>query len=109
MPSIWVNAVIRILDKETISEKFRTLSLDVVGFGESDLKKFRRYIQGTHGMVLVTGPTEAGKHHDAVRRSRGDSKLGGQDHHHRGSGRVSASRHHSDSCQRKKDLRSHAD
>jgi type IV pilus assembly protein PilB len=62
MPSIHgEDAVIRILDKETISEKFRTLSLDVVGFAESDLRKFRRYIKEPYGMVLVTGPTGSGK------------------------------------------------
>jgi type IV pilus assembly protein PilB len=62
MPSIHgEDAVIRILDKETISEKFRTLSLDVVGFDEADLKKFRRYIKEPYGMVLVTGPTGSGK------------------------------------------------
>src|SRR5678816_760604 len=62
MPSIHgEDAVIRILDKETISEKFRTLSLDVVGFAESDLRKFRRYISEPYGMVLVTGPTGSGK------------------------------------------------
>src|SRR5512138_275513 len=45
MPSInGEDAVIRILDKESISEKFRTLNLDVVGFSENDIKKFRRYI-----------------------------------------------------------------
>jgi type IV pilus assembly protein PilB len=62
MPSIHgEDAVIRILDKETISEKFRTLSLEVVGFAEADLKKFRRYIKEPYGMVLVTGPTGSGK------------------------------------------------
>ena len=55
------DAVIRILDKESLSEKFRTLNLDVVGFAESDLKKFRRYISEPYGMVLVTGPTGSGK------------------------------------------------
>ncbi len=62
MPSIHgEDAVIRILDKESISEKFRTLNLDVVGFSDSDLKKFRRYINEPYGMVLVTGPTGSGK------------------------------------------------
>jgi type II secretory ATPase GspE/PulE/Tfp pilus assembly ATPase PilB-like protein len=62
MPSIHgEDAVIRILDKESISEKFRKLSLDIVGFSESDLKKFRRYISEPYGMVLVTGPTGSGK------------------------------------------------
>jgi type IV pilus assembly protein PilB len=62
MPSIHgEDAVIRILDKETISEKFKSLSLEVVGFAEADLKKFRRYIKEPYGMVLVTGPTGSGK------------------------------------------------
>src|SRR5438046_4339661 len=62
MPSIHgEDAVIRILDKESISDKFRTLSLEVVGFAEADIKKFRRYISEPYGMVLVTGPTGSGK------------------------------------------------
>jgi type II secretory ATPase GspE/PulE/Tfp pilus assembly ATPase PilB-like protein len=55
------NAVLRVLDKESMSEKFRNLTLDVVGFAESDLKRFRRYIREPYGMVLVTGPTGSGK------------------------------------------------
>jgi type IV pilus assembly protein PilB len=53
--------VLRVLDKESMSEKFAKLSLDVVGFSESDLTKFRRYIKEPYGMVLVTGPTGSGK------------------------------------------------
>src|SRR5246127_4631145 len=49
------NAVLRVLDKESMSEKFRKLTLDVVGFDEDDLRKFRRYIAQPYGMVLVTG------------------------------------------------------
>src|SRR5258708_7914534 len=55
------NAVLRVLDKESMSEKFKQLSLDVVGFAERDLARFRRYIKEPYGMVLVTGPTGAGK------------------------------------------------
>jgi type IV pilus assembly protein PilB len=55
------DAVLRVLDKESMSEKFAKLSLDVVGFADSDLVKFRRYIQEPYGMVLVTGPTGSGK------------------------------------------------
>ena len=55
------DAVLRVLDKESMSEKFAKLSLDVVGFADSDLAKFRRYIQEPYGMVLVTGPTGSGK------------------------------------------------
>ena len=62
MPSIHgEDAVLRILDKESLSEKFRTLNLDVIGFPETELKKFRRYIHEPYGMVLVTGPTGSGK------------------------------------------------
>src|SRR5258706_3567399 len=62
MPSIHgENAVLRVLDKESMSEKFRELNLDVVGFGEEDLRKFRHYIAEPYGMVLVTGPTGSGK------------------------------------------------
>ncbi len=62
MPSIHgEDAVLRVLDKESMSEKFRTLTLDVVGFAEDDLRKFRRYISEPYGMVLVTGPTGSGK------------------------------------------------
>ncbi len=62
MPSIHgEDAVLRVLDKETLSEKFQNLSLDVVGFGSEDIRKFRRYIREPYGMVLVTGPTGSGK------------------------------------------------
>ena len=62
MPTIHgEDAVLRVLDKESMSEKFAKLSLDVVGFSGSDLVKFRRYIAEPYGMVLVTGPTGSGK------------------------------------------------
>jgi len=62
MPSIHgEDAVLRVLDKETLSEKFHNLSLEVVGFSDEDLRKFRRYIREPYGMVLVTGPTGSGK------------------------------------------------
>jgi type IV pilus assembly protein PilB len=62
MPTIHgEDAVLRVLDKESMSEKFAKLSLGVVGFSDSDLVKFRRYINEPYGMVLVTGPTGSGK------------------------------------------------
>ena len=62
MPTVYgEDAVLRVLDKESMSEKFKQLSLDVVGFSEADRKKFRRYIYEPYGMVLVTGPTGSGK------------------------------------------------
>jgi type IV pilus assembly protein PilB len=62
MPTIHgEDAVLRVLDKESMSEKFAKLSLEVVGFSPNDLTKFRRYIAEPYGMVLVTGPTGSGK------------------------------------------------
>ncbi len=62
MPTIHgEDAVLRVLDKESMSEKFSRLTLDVVGFAENDIVKFRRYIKEPYGMVLVTGPTGSGK------------------------------------------------
>jgi type IV pilus assembly protein PilB len=62
MPSVYgEDAVLRVLDKETLSEKFRNLTLDVVGFDPDDIVRFRRYIHEPYGMVLVTGPTGSGK------------------------------------------------
>jgi len=55
------DAVLRVLDKETLSEKFQSLSLDVVGFSQDEMQRFRRYIREPYGMVLVTGPTGSGK------------------------------------------------
>src|SRR5271167_922740 len=62
MPSVHgEDAVLRVLDKESLSEKFRNLTLDVVGFDQEDVTRFRRYIREPYGMVLVTGPTGSGK------------------------------------------------
>jgi len=62
MPSIFgENAVIRILDKEMITEAISELKLDLLGFSEEVLDKFRKYIVKPYGMVLVTGPTGSGK------------------------------------------------
>jgi type IV pilus assembly protein PilB len=62
MPSVHgEDAVIRILDKESISEQFTELKLDILGFPELELRRFRKYIHEPYGMVLVTGPTGSGK------------------------------------------------
>jgi type IV pilus assembly protein PilB len=62
MPSVHgEDAVIRILDKESISEQFTELKLDILGFPEQELRRFRKYIREPYGMVLVTGPTGSGK------------------------------------------------
>jgi type IV pilus assembly protein PilB len=62
MPSVHgEDSVIRILDKESISEQFTELSLNILGFPEEELRRFRKYIREPYGMVLVTGPTGSGK------------------------------------------------
>jgi type IV pilus assembly protein PilB len=62
MPSVHgEDAVIRILDKQSISEKFTELRLDILGFPDEELRRFRKYIREPYGMVLVTGPTGSGK------------------------------------------------
>lgn len=62
MPTVFgEDAVLRILDKQSMSEKFKRLSLAVVGFDPQDQGRFARYIREPYGMVLVTGPTGSGK------------------------------------------------
>jgi len=62
MPSIYgEDAVIRILDKEMITEAISELRLDLLGFSDDVLKKLRKYISQPYGMILTTGPTGSGK------------------------------------------------
>ena len=62
MPSIFgEDAVIRILDKESIAKDLQGLTLDVLGIEGRELTRFRRMIREPYGMVLVTGPTGSGK------------------------------------------------
>ena len=62
MPSVHgEDAVIRILDKESMSKEFRNLRLDVLGFDRATIHKMRKFIREPYGMVLVTGPTGSGK------------------------------------------------
>ncbi|MDR1141158.1 MAG: GspE/PulE family protein [Planctomycetaceae bacterium] len=48
--------VMRILDKDNIR-----VSLQQLGFAESDFKKFNNLIRRPNGIILVTGPTGSGK------------------------------------------------
>ncbi|MFZ3090666.1 MAG: ATPase, T2SS/T4P/T4SS family [Nitrospirota bacterium] len=62
LPSIFGEAsVIRILDKEYITQEIDELRLERLGFNDNDLKKFRKAVAEPYGMVLVTGPTGSGK------------------------------------------------
>jgi type II secretory ATPase GspE/PulE/Tfp pilus assembly ATPase PilB-like protein len=55
------DSVIRILDKESMSKEFKNLRLDILGFDQGMLTRFRKFIKEPYGMVLVTGPTGSGK------------------------------------------------
>jgi len=62
MPSIHgEDAVIRILDKQYLSEEFADLSLERLGFSGKELQMIRKYIREPYGMFLTTGPTGSGK------------------------------------------------
>lgn len=62
MPSVYgEDAVIRILDKESIASDMAVLSLDQLGISNRELPRIRRKIREPYGMVLVTGPTGSGK------------------------------------------------
>ena len=62
MPTIHgEDAVIRILDKENLTEEFQTLTLEILGFSDHELKRLRRFAREPYGMFLVTGPTGSGK------------------------------------------------
>lgn len=62
LPSVFgEDAVIRILDKESITKEFHELRLDILGFSQREMARFRKMIREPYGMVLVTGPTGSGK------------------------------------------------
>ena len=62
MPTIHgEDAVIRILDKENLTQEFAALNLDILGFSPAELTRLRRFSREPYGMFLVTGPTGSGK------------------------------------------------
>jgi type IV pilus assembly protein PilB len=62
MPSVLgEDAVIRILDKETIASKLKGLTLESLGISKREIFRLRRKIHEPYGMILVTGPTGSGK------------------------------------------------
>jgi general secretion pathway protein E len=62
MPSIFgEDAVLRILDKQTLADAFHGLSLDALGFDAETKAWLRRLAHEPYGMLLVTGPTGSGK------------------------------------------------
>jgi type IV pilus assembly protein PilB len=62
MPSAFgEDAVIRILDKESIANNLKGLTLDSLGIDAEESRRIRKKIREPYGMFLVTGPTGSGK------------------------------------------------
>jgi general secretion pathway protein E len=62
MPSVFgEDAVLRILDKQALSDQLHGLTLEQLGFDPLLIKRIRRLASEPYGMLLVTGPTGSGK------------------------------------------------
>jgi general secretion pathway protein E len=62
MPSIYgEDAVLRILDKQAITDQLLGLQLANLGFNDEAMEQMRHLAGEPHGMLLVTGPTGSGK------------------------------------------------
>ncbi len=62
MPSIFgEDAVLRILDKQALTDHIKGLRLDYLGFDDHAIQVLRRLASAPYGMMLVTGPTGSGK------------------------------------------------
>jgi general secretion pathway protein E len=55
------DAVVRILDKQALTDELKGLRLDVLGFDPEIVQRLRRLAKLPYGMLLVTGPTGSGK------------------------------------------------
>jgi general secretion pathway protein E len=62
MPSVLgEDAVLRVLDRQALSEEAQGLSLEILGFAPDIMARFRLLAEQPYGMLLVTGPTGSGK------------------------------------------------
>lgn len=62
LPTIFgEDAVIRILDRETMATDAGDFKLESVGLPTRELRRMRRMIRAPYGMFLMTGPTGSGK------------------------------------------------
>jgi len=62
MPSIFgEDAVLRILDRQALSDHIEGLTLNQLGFNQAAIATIRRLSSEPYGMLLVTGPTGSGK------------------------------------------------
>jgi general secretion pathway protein E len=55
------DAVLRILDKQALSDQLQGLTLEQLGFDPQLIRRMRRLSAEPYGMLLVTGPTGSGK------------------------------------------------
>ena len=62
MPSVFgEDAVLRILDRQALSEELSGLTLEGLGYAGATLARIRKLAAEPYGMLLVTGPTGSGK------------------------------------------------
>jgi general secretion pathway protein E len=62
MPNIFgEDAVLRLLDRQSLTEEAKSLRLDHLGLDTASMAAIRRLAAKPHGMLLVTGPTGSGK------------------------------------------------
>jgi general secretion pathway protein E len=62
MPNIFgEDAVLRLLDRQSLTEEAKSLTLDNLGLDSKTMAQVRRLSSKPHGMLLVTGPTGSGK------------------------------------------------
>ncbi|MDR7152742.1 general secretion pathway protein E [Hydrogenophaga palleronii] len=62
MPNIFgEDAVLRLLDRQSLTEEAKALRLDNLGLDAGAMTAIRRLAAKPHGMLLVTGPTGSGK------------------------------------------------
>jgi general secretion pathway protein E len=62
IPSVFgEDAVLRVLDKQALTDELHGLRLDALGFDPKTISRLRRLSALPYGMLLVTGPTGSGK------------------------------------------------
>ena len=62
MPNMFgEDAVLRLLDRQSLTEEAKSLRLDNLGLDAPAMASIRRLASKPHGMLLVTGPTGSGK------------------------------------------------
>ncbi|MTW03116.1 GspE/PulE family protein [Pseudoduganella ginsengisoli] len=62
MPNIFgEDAVLRLLDRQSLTEQAKALRLDHLGLDPAAMAAVRKLARKPHGMLLVTGPTGSGK------------------------------------------------